>query len=90
MRISLGDGIFWIAVACCVVAQAAILRSVLITRTAAPQSDQVPRPRSGAEVAWAILPALALAGLLVLTWRTMHRQAPAYHVAAQVSLERAP
>jgi heme/copper-type cytochrome/quinol oxidase subunit 2 len=59
----LADAIFWVAVACCVVAQAAIMRSVL----AAP-----PAPRRGLEVAWAAAPAVALALVLVATWRTLH------------------
>ena len=61
------DAIFWVAVACCLVAQAAILRSVLVGgRASAP-----PRRRA-AEVAWAIAPAVALTIVLVATWRTIH------------------
>ena len=62
----LAAAIFWIAVACCVVAQAAIVRSVLLARGGST------RVRRAAELLWAVLPAIALATVLVLTWRTMH------------------
>jgi len=68
---SLADALFWIAVASCVVAQVAIVRSVLRMR-GATTSAAVPRPRFAIEIAWVIIPALALAALLVGTWRTMH------------------
>lgn len=66
------DAIFWIAVACCVVAQAAIVRSVLLARGGST------RARRAAELMWAVLPAIALAAVLVLTWRTMHRAGPGH------------
>lgn len=66
------DALFWLAVASCVVAQAAIFRALLATHPAAAHGEAVPRPRTGAEVAWALLPALALALVLALTWRAMH------------------
>lgn len=61
MRISLGDAVFWTAVASCAVAQVAIVRSVI----AAPQ-------RRPAELLYAFLPALALGAALWLTWRALH------------------
>ncbi|MBA3891937.1 MAG: hypothetical protein H0X64_15560 [Gemmatimonadaceae bacterium] len=61
MSISFADAVFWAAVASCAVAQVAIVRSVVIS----------PRRRA-IEVAWAILPAIALGALLVMTWRRMH------------------
>jgi hypothetical protein len=66
---TLADAIFWIAVASCLVAQAAILRSVLAGRGAAAPA---PLPRRAAEVAWAIVPAVALALVLAATWRSLH------------------
>jgi hypothetical protein len=76
MPISFADAIFWLGVASCAVAQAAILRSVLRMRRAQGASEGLPRPRFLVEVAWAVLPAVALAMLLVATWRTMHPRVP--------------
>ena len=81
MPISFADAIFWVGVVSCAVAQIAILRSVLRTRrardTGAGGGHEVPRPRFAVEVAWAVVPAIALAMLLVATWRTMHPTSPA-------------
>jgi len=52
---------FWVAVFVCVAAHLAIVRSVL----KAPS-------RRFMEVAWAIVPAIVLAAVLVVTWRSMH------------------
>jgi heme/copper-type cytochrome/quinol oxidase subunit 2 len=68
----LGDAIFWIAAVCCLVAQTAIIRSTLRSHTPAPAGQQMPRPRTAVELAWVLLPALALAGVFALTWRAMH------------------
>jgi hypothetical protein len=76
----LSDAVFWVAVVACAVAQLAILRSVLGTKglvrptpaTGAPLRAQ---PRA-VEIAWAVLPALALAAVLALTWRALHPAAP--------------
>ncbi len=75
MPIPFADALFWVGVASCAVAQAAILRSVLRQRRAQGTAASVPRPRFLVEVAWAVLPAVALAVLLVATWRTMHPRA---------------
>jgi hypothetical protein len=56
----LAESLFWAAVVVCVVAHAAILRSVL--RAA---------PRRVMDVAWAIIPAIGLTAVLLITWRTM-------------------
>ena len=64
----LADAIFWVAVAACLVAQAAILRSVVRTRA----GSTVHR---ATELAWAIVPAVALALVLATTWRTLHPRA---------------
>jgi hypothetical protein len=55
-------------VASIVVAQLFILRSALGTAVIARQDTQVPTPRRLAELAWAILPAIALGFVLWLTW----------------------
>ena len=73
MPFSLADAIFWIAVACCAVAQIAILRSVVISPSRAANDGAPASPvRRAMEVAWAILPGIALALVMVWTWRTMH------------------
>lgn len=73
MRILLGEAIFWIAAVCCLVAQVAIIRSALRPHGPTPGSEQVPRPRTGLEVVWTVLPALVLIGVFVLTWHAMHQ-----------------
>jgi hypothetical protein len=61
------DVVFAVCVAACVVAHVAILRSVLRARSVAADPG-VPRPRLLVEVAWALVPAIALAFVLTATW----------------------
>ena len=72
---SVGEAIFWIAVLSSVIAETAILRAILRVRAAHPSvpptGAALPRVRRGAEILWAVLPALLLALVLVLTWRAM-------------------
>jgi heme/copper-type cytochrome/quinol oxidase subunit 2 len=76
MRLSFADGLFWTSVACCALAQLFILRSVGGRRhTPEPSATQLPRSRGAVELLWAVVPAVALAVLLVFTWRAM-RPAP--------------
>jgi hypothetical protein len=70
-------GLFWIATAVCVVAELAILRSLLFGRARAaersatgPLSDAI-RARRPSEIAWAIIPAVGLLFVLYLTWRAV-------------------
>lgn len=68
--------LFCIAAACCVVAELAILRSLLFGRAAkaARFEDRPatgPAPKRATEVAWAILPAVGLLLVLYLTWRAV-------------------
>ena len=87
MNPTVADAIFWVAVLACVIAQLAILRSVLGVRTSAPAADaRVAPARRSAEIAWALIPALALAGVLVLTWRTLHPSAGAAGTGAAAAL----
>jgi len=72
MRLLIGEAIFWIAAACCLVSQFAILRAALRAPDA-PPDPQVPRPHPAWEAAWGILPALVLIGVFALTWKAMHR-----------------
>jgi heme/copper-type cytochrome/quinol oxidase subunit 2 len=64
--------LYWFAVACCVVAQAAIVRAAL-RAPAAGVEPRVPRPQRAAEVAWVLVPAIVLALVLAFTWRAMHQ-----------------
>lgn len=67
------DATFWIAAACCALAQAAIIRSAVVSpASAAGGAGPASRTRRVVEVCWAILPGLALIALFFLTWRAMH------------------
>lgn len=94
MSNALADAIFWIAVASCTVAQVAILRSIftLAPRGAPAVGASAPRVQRGLEIVWAILPAVALAGILALTWREMRddRTAAAAHSSHAVPGDTAP
>lgn len=57
--------LFWAAALVCGVAHIGIVASVL---RSAP-------PRRRLEIAWAVIPAVALAVVLVMTWRGMHPSA---------------
>lgn len=72
MRLIFADGLFWSSVACCAFAQLFILRSVGGHRHAPDAPANLPRQRGVTEMVWAVVPAIALAVLLVLTWRAMH------------------
>lgn len=58
-----------VCVGCIVVAQLFILRSALGTAAISNAGAPLPRQRRAAEVAWAVLPAIALALVLWMTWR---------------------
>ena len=77
LPLQLIDALYWVAVACCIVAQLAIVRSVL--RAGAPDrvpdeatERRVPHSRRAVELVWVLVPAIGLAAVLVATWRTMH------------------
>ena len=68
MNQPLAETIFWIAAAACLIAEVAILRSTF----AAPytqKSEMVPASSRRSELAWAIIPALALGAVLIFTWQ---------------------
>lgn len=69
------DLIFWISAACCVVAQIALVRSAVRAPMREPGDTEVALPRRSSEVAWTIVPAIALVLLLIVTWRVMHSAA---------------
>jgi len=66
------DLLFWVALACCAVAQIAIIRSVLIVTPSVRPNAPAPVSRRATELAWALLPAAVLAALFWVTWRAMH------------------
>ena len=63
-------------VACIVVAQLFILRSAFRAVLAAPKDVRLPRGRRAAEVAWAVLPAIALGLVLWVTWQESRAHTP--------------
>ena len=73
MRLSFADGLFWTSAACCVVAQLCIIRSVHGARHLPAPSTGMPRQHGALEMLWAVLPAVALAFLMLFTWRAMQR-----------------
>ena len=70
MNQPLAETVFWIAAIACVIAQLAILRSTFAARTA-NKSDLVPAASPRSELAWAIIPALALVVVLSATRQRM-------------------
>jgi heme/copper-type cytochrome/quinol oxidase subunit 2 len=67
------DALYWAAVACCVVAQVAIVRSVLRAGVRRHATEgRVPHSRRAVELVWVLIPAIGLAAVLLVTWRTMH------------------
>jgi heme/copper-type cytochrome/quinol oxidase subunit 2 len=85
MSFSLVDAIFWVAVACCAVAQLAIVHSVVISPARVPGSQPTSTTRRIAELAWAVIPGVALAFVLLFTWRAMHGVAAAGAIASNLS-----
>lgn len=66
MNQPLAETIFWIAALACAVAELAILRSTFAAHRV-EKSELVPEARRSGELAWAIIPALVLCALLVMT-----------------------
>ena len=71
MRLSFADGLFWMSVACCAIAQFCIIRSVRGSRYVPEPTAHAPRSGHRMEVVWAVLPAIGLAVLLFFTWRAV-------------------
>jgi heme/copper-type cytochrome/quinol oxidase subunit 2 len=78
MTFRFADAVFWLAVACCTVGHLAILRSVVVTPVGATDGRSASRRRA-LEIFWAVLPAIALAGVLTFTWRAMHTHVHVTH-----------
>jgi hypothetical protein len=69
MTASLAGVIFWLSAASCVVAEVAIIRATLRVSGASPTEAPavLPHPRRWLEIVWVVLPAIALAALLLGT-----------------------
>jgi heme/copper-type cytochrome/quinol oxidase subunit 2 len=74
MNQPLAETIFWIAAVACVVAEIAILRSTFAVRRA-DKSDFVPKASRASELAWAVIPAVALSVVLLATWQRIEARA---------------
>ena len=72
MSLPVADAIFWVAAACCLLAQLAIVQSVVISPARAAGREPASAMRRVAEIAWAVLPGVALAFVFVFTWRAIH------------------
>jgi len=72
MSLQFAEILFWIAAASCALAELAILRAVFSPHGNASSSAPIPHSPRGAEMLWAVLPAIALAALLAATWRAIH------------------
>ena len=79
MNLSLAEAIFWIAALACVAAQIALLRSSFKMKKDL-RSELVPASPRAVELAWAILPALALSVLLFATWRKVAEREEHQHM----------
>jgi len=75
MHFRIADVIFWIAVACCSIAQAAIIYSAVVSPARVAGSAPTSGARRAAEIAWAVLPGIALAFVFVFTWRAISNAA---------------
>ncbi|MEP7002597.1 MAG: hypothetical protein ABI969_19050 [bacterium] len=87
MRLSFADGLFWLSVACCAIAQFYIIRSVRGTRHVPEPTANVPHSRSGTEMMWAVIPAVGLVVLLFFTWRAVRETSEVAPVRASRSTE---
>jgi hypothetical protein len=81
MSDAVSDGLFWLAVAMCAIAQCFILRAVLLPEPPPPAGSPAAAGRAAGrlrspsrplEVAWALLPAIGLALLFAWAWRLRH------------------
>ena len=75
MNQPLAETLFWIAAVACVIAELAILRSTFSARRA-KKSELVPSASPRGELAWALIPALALGVVLTATWQRIEARDP--------------
>ncbi|MFN2637694.1 MAG: hypothetical protein ABR585_11760 [Gemmatimonadaceae bacterium] len=79
MNQPLAEAIFWIAAIACVVGEIAIVRAAF-GAGAERKSEAVPATRRSSEIAWALIPAMALSLLLVVTWRRVEARSAHLHM----------
>jgi heme/copper-type cytochrome/quinol oxidase subunit 2 len=81
MNAAARDALFWMALAACAVAQFFILRAVFAPEAPAPvgspaeagrAAGRLRRPSRPLEIAWAVLPAVALVVLFAWAWQFQH------------------
>lgn len=72
MPVRLTDTIFWCSAICCALAQAAILRSVIVAPVRAADTGRLATGKRIVDIVWAVLPGIALVLVFVFTWRVMH------------------
>lgn len=73
MSPTIASATFWVAAACCVIAQLALIVSAIrAPMRGSAESAGVAMPRRSIEIAWTIVPAVGLALLLFFTWRAVH------------------
>jgi len=71
------SALFWLAAACCIFAEVAILKSLLFGRARKAEEQRAREAGPGiratrpAEIVWAVLPAAGLLLVLYLTWRAV-------------------
>jgi heme/copper-type cytochrome/quinol oxidase subunit 2 len=63
--------LFWLAAVCCAAAELAILRTVWRTHPQPAAAGDAPRQKRAMEIAWALLPAIALVAVFFFTWRAL-------------------
>jgi len=92
------ESLFWGAAAVCALAEMAIVRGAIVgvwhdRRSGSPPGNvegtvggDRRRPRTAGELAWALLPGIVLALVLVWTWRTMHPASAPGHAPAPPAL----
>jgi heme/copper-type cytochrome/quinol oxidase subunit 2 len=85
----MNSALFWIAAACCAIAQVALVWSAIrAPMSGSPESASMRMPSRASEIAWTVIPAIGLAILLVFTWRETHRvAAPDPHAGHQQVIE---
>jgi uncharacterized membrane protein len=82
---SLAEIVFWLSVACCLVAQVLIVRSVLAARRILAVRPELPRANPQVELMWAVVPGIALAVLMLFTWRAIQERDARNVVPANVA-----
>ena len=87
MLLSLPSLLFWLSAASCLVAQLAIVRSVLRVRELPEPRPELPRSRGGVELFWAVLPAVALGVLFFFTWRAIELRASLAQHSSATTME---